>query len=100
MIDWTLISGFEWDIGNVRKSADKHGVSQTEVEQVFFNRPLLVLDDVLHSRDESRFHALGRTNAERYLHVSFTVRKQGTLLRVISARDMNRKERNIYAQTP
>jgi uncharacterized protein len=49
MVDWAIVSGFEWDAGNERKSADKHGVSQGEAEQVFFNQPLLVLEDDSHS---------------------------------------------------
>ena len=98
MTDWTQIEGFDWDDGNDRKSADKHDVSRTEAEQVFFNAPLLVLEDRRHSQDEPRLHALGRTDANRRLHVTFTLRGDGTLLRVISARDMSRTERTAYAQ--
>lgn len=90
--------GFDWDEGNSRKNADKHGVSQAEAEQVFLNKPLLVLQDALHSRDEPRFHALGQTDEERFLHITFTLRKKGTLVRVISARDMHKKEREIYGK--
>jgi uncharacterized DUF497 family protein len=100
MVDWTLVSGFEWDAGNERKSAEKHGVSQGEAEQVFFNQPLLVLEDVRHGAVESRFHALGRTNAGRPLHITFTLRRADIVIRVISARDMNRKERAVYEQSP
>jgi len=100
MIDWSLIGGFDWDNGNARKSSDKHSVSQAEAEQVFFNRPLLVVDDARHSQVEVRFHAYGRSNNGRYLHVSFTLRGRGALLRIVSARDMHRKERKFYAQTP
>jgi uncharacterized protein len=98
MIDWTLVEGFEWDEGNARKSDDKHGVSQAEAEQVFLNEPLLVLEDLRHSLDESRFHALGRSEANRLLHVTFTLRGAATRIRVISARDMSGKERARYAQ--
>ncbi len=98
MIDWTQIGGFDWDEGNARKSADKHTVSQAEAEQAFFNEPLLVLEDRAHSQDEPRWHALGRTDDGRRLHVTFTLRGGGTLLRVISARDMSRNERTAYAQ--
>jgi uncharacterized DUF497 family protein len=96
MIDWSQIKGFDWDTGNARKSVEKHDVSQAEAEQIFFNDPLLVLEDREHSNVESRLHALGHTNADRRLHISFTLRVGGTLLRVISARDMSRKERKIY----
>ena len=96
MIDWSQIKGFDWDTGNARKSVEKHDVSQAEAEQIFFNEPLLVLEDQEHSNVEPRLHALGCTDADRSLHISFTLRVGGTLLRVISARDMSRKERKIY----
>ena len=98
MIDWAQIEGFDWDAGNDRKSADKHDVSQAEAEQVFFNAPLLVSGDGLHSQDEPRWHALGRTDDDRRLHITFTLRGGGTLLRVISARDQSRLERTSYGK--
>ena len=98
MIDFERLTGFQWDDGNARKSADKHSVSQTEAEQVFFSEPLLVVDDAWHSRSEPRFHALGVTKAGRQLHVTFTFREENTRIRVISARDMHRKERVRYEQ--
>ncbi|HEX4293067.1 MAG TPA: BrnT family toxin [Rhizomicrobium sp.] len=97
-MDFDLIQGFEWDDGNARKSADKHGVSQSEAEQVFFNAPLLISGDVRHSEAEQRFHALGKTDAGRALHVTFTLRANGARIRVISTRDMSRKERSRYDQ--
>lgn len=98
MIDWGRITGFDWDQGNERKSAEKHDFSQAEAEQVFFNEPLLVIADTKHSRDELRIHALGRTDDGRSLHITFTLRQDETRIRVISARDMSRKERSIYEQ--
>lgn len=98
MTDWDRISGFEWEAGNARKNADKHDVSQAEAEQVFFNDPLLIVPDHVHSADEQRVHALGRTDDGRLLHVTFTLRKDGTRLRVISARDMSKKERIAYGE--
>jgi len=99
MIDLDALSGFDWDDGNARKN-EKHGVSMAEAEQVFFNQPLLLLHDGAHSRSEPRFHALGKTDAGRALHITFTQRQTGTLIRVISARDMHRKERAIYENAP
>ena len=96
MIDLYLILGFDWDEGNARKN-EKHGVTQSEAEEVFFNQ-LLLLDDARHGGQESRFHALGKTHEGRTLHISFTLRQDCTLIRVISARDMHRKERSIYEQ--
>jgi uncharacterized DUF497 family protein len=79
--------------------AKKHGVSMAESEQVFFDAPLLLLlEDAAHSRQEVRFHALGKTDAGRVLHVTFTLRRAGQSIGVISARDMHRKERAIYEQ--
>lgn len=97
MIDLTLVTGFNWDKGNARKN-DKHGVSTAEAEQVFFNQPLLLLPDPKHSLSESRFHALGKSDDRRTLHITFTLRSGGEMIRVISARDMHRKERTIYEQ--
>jgi uncharacterized DUF497 family protein len=97
MFELPSILGFEWDKGNARKN-DKHGVSMAEAEQAFFNAPLLLLEDARHSQQEPRFHALGHTDQRRLLHISFTLRAGGTLIRVISARDMHRKEKVIYAQ--
>ena len=97
MIDLTLITGFDWDKGNARKN-DKHGVSMAEAEQVFFNQPLLLLPAPGHSQNESRFYALGKSDDGRTLHITFTLRGGGKLIRVISARDMHRKERTIYEQ--
>ena len=98
MIDIARVEGFDWDAGNSRKSAERHGVSQAEAEEAFFGEPLLVSADQRHSADEPRYHALGRTGDGRYLQVTFTMRAEGRLIRVISARDMRRKERTRYAQ--
>jgi len=95
MTDLTKISGFDWNEGNARKN-EKHGVSRAEAEQVFFNEPLLLLADVKHSQGELRLHALGKTDEGRTLHITFTLRNAGEKIRVISARDMHKKERAIY----
>lgn len=86
--------GFEWDAHNAGKNREKHRVSPAECEQIFFNRPLVVADDQKHSEKESRLYALGHTDANRLLFVVFTIRMDK--IRVISARAMNRKERNTY----
>ena len=98
MIDFGQVTGFDWDAGNARKSVTKHGVGQAEAEQVFFNDPLLVVGDARHSGEEARYHALGRTDGGRLVHATFTLRRDGALLRVISARDMSRRERMRYAE--
>jgi uncharacterized DUF497 family protein len=97
MIILEKVAGFDWDAGNARKN-DRHGVSMAEAEQVFFNVPVLMLPDSAHSQSEPRYHALGKTIDGRRLHISFTLRGDGKLIRVISARDMHRKERAHYEQ--
>jgi hypothetical protein len=98
MIDLSQILGFDWDDGNNRKSLDKHGVSLAEAEQVFQDPGLLVMVDDEHSATEKRFHAYGETGDDRPLQVSFTLRANETLIRVISARAMSRKERARYEE--
>lgn len=88
-------TGFEWDEANVEKNWERHRVTPEEAEDVFFQEPLVLRSDVEHSRAERRYYVLGQTKSERGLFVVFTIRKQ--LIRVISARDMNRNERAIYA---
>lgn len=86
---------FEWDIGNIDKNWKKHQVSVNEAEETFVNKPLIVFEDIKHStKNEKRYFCLGKTNRDRLLFISFTVRLDG--VRVISARDMNRKERKVY----
>jgi uncharacterized DUF497 family protein len=91
------VTGFEWDKGNEQKNV-KHGVTPTEAEQVFLNDPTVITPDISHSGYEQRYRALGMTNDGRQLTVIFTLRNSDTLFRVISARDMHRKERAIYEQ--
>jgi hypothetical protein len=88
--------GFEWDDGNSNKNWHLHGVTDGECEDVFFNLPLVVSFDKKHSDRENRSFALGRTDANRQLFISFTVRKD--LIRVISARDMTKSEKRKYAE--
>ena len=94
--DLDKVVGFDWDEGNFRKNEKKHYVGRVEAEQIFLNEPLLFLLDEKHSRQEKRFHGLGRTSLNRFLHVTFTLRSNDTLIRIISARDMHKKERKIY----
>jgi uncharacterized DUF497 family protein len=94
-MDLRGVTGFDWDDGNSRKN-EKHGVSPSEVERVFFNRPLLIAADPQHSLTEERFAALGRTDEDRRLVVVFTLRDDKSKIRPISARPMNRKERAAY----
>ncbi|MCW5849067.1 MAG: BrnT family toxin [Anaerolineae bacterium] len=97
MLDLKSLDGFDWDEGNQTKNRDRHHVSIVECEEAFFNTPLLLREDTRHSTHELRYYVLGQTNTGRPLFIAFTVR--GTKIRVISARQMNRKERYLYDQT-
>ena len=87
-------TGFDWDEGNLLKNWEKHAVSGSECEQIFFNRPLVAEPDAKHASGEPRYYVLGQTDSGRRLFLVFTVR--GRLIRVISAREMSRKERREY----
>lgn len=87
------VTGFDWDKGNIDKNLNHH-VQNWECEQVFFNEPLIILDDPKHSIAEERNAAFGRADGGRRRVVIFTMR--GSKIRIISARDMNRKERQFY----
>ena len=86
---------FDWDDGNTVKNWQKHQVTPAECEQIFFNHPLVVQNDIQHSKNEKRYFSLGQTDLGRHLFVAFTIRKK--LIRVISARDMSRNERKVYS---
>jgi uncharacterized DUF497 family protein len=89
--------GSKGSIGT-RGTAARAPTSTGSRGQVFFDERLLVLADDRHSMEEMRYHALGRTDDGRQLHVTFTLRGEGRLIRVISSRDMSRRERSRYAQ--
>jgi uncharacterized protein len=91
------IEGFDWDDGNIGKNWPKHGVTDWECEEIFFNRPLIVRSDAEHSTDETRCYALGQTDRGRMLFGSFTIRSG--LIRPISFRDMTAREWRAYEIT-
>ncbi len=93
-LDVDAIVGFEWDDGNIHKNEKKHGFKWTTIEEVFFNEPLLIVEDFKHSMHECRCVALGQNNFGNLLTVVFTIRENH--IRVISARAMSKKERSIY----
>jgi len=96
MVDLLGTTGFDWDEGNFNKNWIKHQVSNSECEEIFFNLPMLLHSDPIHSQTEPRYYVLGQTNAGRRLFIAFTLR--GHKIRVISARDMSKSEKSIYEQ--
>lgn len=94
MEEFSYCRGFDWDERNTEKIWSKHQVSRTECEQVLFNQPIVVGEDADHSQEEMRYYVLSQTDKGGELFLVFTIR--GGLIRVITARDMSRKERRIY----
>jgi len=95
MIDWTQINGFQWDEANATKNHDKQGIGCPEAESVFLASDLRVLEDLNHSTPaEPRWHAFGTSSLAHPLSVTFTVRH--SLIRIISARPMNARERKSH----
>ncbi len=93
-LDIEAIIGFDWDDGNIHKNEIKHNLKWTTIEEVFFNEPLLIVEDFKHFISECRCVALGRNNFDDLITVIFTLRDNR--IRVISARAMSKKERMIY----
>ena len=88
-------TGFDWDEGNIDKNWYLHQITDRECEEIFFNMPLVIASDAKHSQSEHRYYTLGRTDADHWLFVAFTMRDK--LIRIISVRDMNQKESQKYA---
>ena len=95
-LDAESLTGFDWDDGNVYKNENKHGLNYKLIEEVFFNEPLLIVEDFKHSLNECRCVALGKNDFNDLITVVFTIRNNH--IRVISARKMSKKERIIYAK--
>jgi uncharacterized DUF497 family protein len=87
---------FDWDSGNIDKNLNKHGLDYFTIEEIFFNQPLIVVEDFEHSEREERCYSLGRTDKSEVLFTVFTIRNDK--IRVISSRKANRKEREIYEE--
>lgn len=85
---------FEWDHGNKNKNHKKHGVTDQECEETFFDFHKKILRDVFHSHHEDRYILLGETKGKRRLFIVFTMRSGR--IRVISARDLNKREIKLY----
>jgi uncharacterized DUF497 family protein len=91
------ITGFIWLEDIVEKLAEKHGVQQQEVREVFANLPHFRFAEKGHRPGEMVYAAFGQTDAGRYLTVFFVRKEDGRAL-ILSARNMTRAERRIYEQ--
>lgn len=89
-----IVLEFVWDKGNSDKNYLKHNVTNKEAEDVFFDRNCKTFNDIVHSINETRYRIIGKTEQNRILLVIYTIR--GNMIRVISARDTNKKEIKLY----
>ena len=89
------IDDFIWLAAIIEKLAVKHRVTQDEVEEAFFNRPRFRFVETGHQPGEDVYAASGRTDNGRYLIVFF-IRKPRNSALILSARDMDYKERKMY----
>ena len=86
---------FEWDEGNIGKNK-KHGLEDGESEEPFFDEDKKLFKDNLHSVGEERYRLIGKTKKGRLLFIAFTKREKK--IRIISARDINKKEVYLYEE--
>lgn len=89
---------FEWDPGKDRSNRRKHGVTFEEAKTVFFDEGALIASDPDHSLEEDRFLIIGFSIRLRTLLVCYCERRQGRVIRIISARKATRKEQEQYAE--
>jgi uncharacterized DUF497 family protein len=89
------IDDFIWLPSILEKVEVKHQVSQDEVEEIFFNQPRYRFVEAGHQKGENVYSASGQTEAGRYLIVFFIYKTSDTAL-ILSARDMDKKERKRY----
>ena len=87
---------FEWDQANIEKNGERHRVAYVECEEVLLNWEFIISKDTAHSATEDRYRVLGKTDEGRILFLAFTLR--GEKVRVITARDANKKERKAYEE--
>src|SRR3989344_1042955 len=96
VVDLTKITSFDWDKGNIDKNYQKHGNTPNEAEEVFIDRNVGIERDIKHQETEERYIAIGMTLNEKLLFVVFTIRNN--MVRVISSRKANKKERRLYEE--
>lgn len=89
------IDDFIWLPDMIEKLAKKHHVTIEEAEDVFFDRPKFRFVESGHRSGEDVYSAMGQTDAGRYL-VVFFIHKLGNMALILTARDMDRKERRLY----
>ena len=88
--------GFEWDSKKAAANEKKHGVSFDEARTVFFDENAKLIDDPDHSAEEDRFVLLGLSSSLKVMLVCHCYRKEGNVIRIISARKASKHESKQY----
>jgi uncharacterized DUF497 family protein len=91
------IQGFIWREETIDKLAWKHNITPDEVEEVFKGKPKFLRKEKGKVESEDLYNALGQTASGRYLSVFFIYKRSRQAL-IITAREMNRKERRYYGR--
>jgi uncharacterized protein len=94
MDSFNEITGFVWDSANRDKIFHKHSISTDECEGAFLEPQRQFYPDIAHSHSETRHIVVGKSNRGRILYIAFTLRKH--IVRIISARPINKKELYLY----
>ncbi len=92
------IDEFIWLPNVIEKLAVKHHVEQEEAEDIFYDRPRYNFAEAGYQSGEDIYSASGQTEAGRYL-VVFFIHKAPHIALILSARDMDRKERKLYERS-
>ncbi|WP_103668029.1 BrnT family toxin [Pseudanabaena sp. BC1403] len=87
---------YEWDENKAVKNLAKHGVSFSEAKTIFDDPLYVDFYDLDHSEDEERYLIVGESNRGRLLIVSYTERRES--IRIISAREVTKSEREAYEE--
>ena len=85
---------FDWDDDKAEINIVRHGISFLEAASVFDDDLSITFLDPDHSVDEERLIIIGHSNRGRLLFVSQTDRNRRP--RIISAREVTRRERKVY----
>jgi len=87
---------FSWDARKAKQNIKKHKVSFEEASTVFYDERAIEFFDPDHSKKEDRFLMLGISWRLRVLVVSYCLRKEGSEIRIISARRATKNEEKVY----
>jgi hypothetical protein len=87
---------FKWDENKNEINKKKHGLSFETAKEVFYDDDAILFDDPDHSNGEERFLIIGMTESSKICIVSHCYRDSDNVIRLISAREATKREKQIY----